>query len=53
MDIGDLCDICCETSSEDDCLICSLRNPCYGCEYYDLENDICKCPDGEGCKTHI
>ena len=43
-DIGDICMICME--SEHDCRMCSLGNPCLGCEDYDQVNDTCKSNGG-------
>ena len=40
-DIGNICEFCME--EERDCKMCTLGNPCLGCEDYDIEN---------GCKSN-
>lgn len=42
--IGDVCDFC--EDPERDCKMCSLANPCLGCEDYDIRNDTCKSKGG-------
>lgn len=41
MDISDLCDVCEEIRGED-CLYCSLGNPCLGCDDYDMNAHVCR-----------
>lgn len=36
-----LCDICRETGQEN-CIHCSMGNPCLGCSDYDEEKDKCR-----------
>ena len=36
-----LCDICREAGQED-CIHCSMGNPCLGCSDYDEEKDECR-----------
>ncbi len=43
----DQCEICHEVGG-DDCKYCSLGNPCYGCDDYDIEHDTCKSNGGCG-----
>ena len=43
-DIGNICDYCME--DEGDCKMCSLGNPCLGCEDYDITNNSCKSNGG-------
>lgn len=45
-----ICDVCRETG-QDDCIRCSMGNPCLGCSDYDEEKDECRsdgaCGEGE------
>lgn len=41
----DQCDIC-EEMGLNECLYCSLGNPCYGCDDYDIKNNTCRSNGG-------
>lgn len=43
----EICDICRETG-QDDCIRCSMGNPCLGCSDHDEKNDICRSDGGCG-----
>lgn len=44
IELRDICDFC--EDPERDCKMCSLANPCLGCEDYDIRNDTCKSKGG-------
>ena len=46
-DIGDICAFC--QDEERNCIMCSLGNPCLGCEDYTEINHVYVCMSNGGC----